>query len=574
MFPEVCQNKCSWGEYYHAVAKAGKNRAAYLPAAYWYDLYVVSFPLDAATPHINFLLADTYFDGQDFAHAALEYEKTAYNYNEHADAADAGYAALISHDKLLALTALQTPPVSAAEVVNLKTIKLNGAIRFCNTFQTHKHILPVLTKTADELFEIKNYSLAIEFATRITDNTENTNKDLTRSAWVVRANSHYEIKEFTAAELAYIEALKLTAPKSKQYTELSEGLAASIYKQGEQERDNNQLDVAAALFLRVGSIVPQSAIRATAEYDAATMYIKMGNWNQAVPVLENFRKTFPNHPEYARSISEKLAYTYTESGQFHKAATELGILIAAETDPAKKQQLSWQSAELYEKSGNTKKAAETYITYINNYPQPFVRYIEAHFIVSEYYRKASQLSDWGNWLTKTVENERKGGNDRNERTHYIAASALIHITKPVIKQYEQATLSMPIDKSLSKKTALLEQALSAYKEIISYQIAEYTTESTYRVGELYNHLAKSIMSSQRPGELSEEELEQYGILLEEQSFPFEEKAIEIHSGNAARTKDGLYDQWIKKSIDLLAALQPVRYQKPERTQIYALPEAQ
>ena len=96
------------------------------------------------------------------------------------------------------------------------------------------------------------------------------------------------------------------------------------------------------------------------------------------------------------------------------------------------------------------------------------------------------------------------------------------------------------------------------------------------------------MSSQRPGELSEEELEQYsillqlseeeleqyGILLEEQSFPFEEKAIEIHSGNAARTKDGLYDQWIKKSIDLLAALQPVRYQKPERTQVYALPDAQ
>ncbi len=35
--------------------------------------------------------------------------------------------------------------------------------------------------------------------------------------------------------------------------------------------------------------------------------------------INNCRKTFPNHPEYGRSISEKLAYTYTESGQFQKA---------------------------------------------------------------------------------------------------------------------------------------------------------------------------------------------------------------------------------------------------------------
>jgi tetratricopeptide (TPR) repeat protein len=320
--------------------------------------------------------------------------------------------------------------------------------------------------------------------------------------------------------------------------------------------------------------VPQSAIRATAEFDAATMYIKMSSWDKAVPVLENFRKTFPNHPEYARSISEKLAYSYAESGQYQKAADEIGILIATEIDPGKKQQLTWQAAEMYEKAGNKKKAIDMYIAYINNFPQPFERYIEAHFIVSEYFRSTHELEKWGTWLSRTVTDEHNGGDSRTERTHYIAASALIHITKPVIKQYEQATLTMPIDKSLARKTALLEKALNAYKEIMSYQIAEFTTESTYRVGELYNQLAKSIMDSQRPADLSAEELEQYEILLEEQSFPFEEKAIEIHTTNAARTKDGLYDQWVKKSIELLALLQPARYQKAEKSQAYALPEAQ
>ena len=568
-------------KYYHSIAKTSKKIEIFLQAAYWYGLYVESFPADTDTPHINFLLADAYYDGQDFTHAVQEYEKTAYNYPDHADAADAGYAALIGYDKLLSAAALAAasaqsslPQTSETNLVTLKTNKLNSAVQFCNKFPTHKYILPVLTKTAEDLYETKNYALAIQLATRVTDNTENTDKDLSRAAWVVRANSHYELKEFTSAELAYIEALTLTQKKTKQYADLSEGLAASIYKQGEQERDNNQFDMAAALFLRVGTTVPASTIRATAEYDAATMYIKMGNWNQAVPVLENFRKTFPNHPEYGRSISEKLAYSYTESGQFQKAATEISLLIISETDVTKKQQLNWQAAGMYEKAGNKQKANEMYIAYINNYPQPFVRYIEAHFLVSEYFRNTNQPEQWGKWLTKTVESEHTGGENRTERTHYIAASALIHITKPVIKQYEQATLTMPIDKSLAKKTALLEKALNAYKEIMSYQIAEFTTESTYRVGELYNQLGKSIMVSQRPGDLSAEELEQYDILLEEQAFPFEEKAIEIHTSNAARTKDGLYDQWVKQSIELLAALQPARYQKPEKTQIYALPEIQ
>ena len=46
------------------------------------------------------------------------------------------------------------------------------------------------------------------------------------------------------------------------------------------------------------------------------------------------------------------------------------------------------------------------------------------------------------------------------------------------------------------------------------------------------------MSSQRQKNLSKDELEQYDVLLEEQAFPFEEKAIKLHEVNAARARDG------------------------------------
>jgi len=59
-------------------------------------------------------------------------------------------------------------------------------------------------------------------------------------------------------------------------------------------------------------------------------------------------------------------------------------------------------------------------------------------------------------------------------------------------------------------------------------------------------------------------LEQYNVLLEEQAYPFEEKAIEIHEINTRRVNKGIYDQWVKNSFAALSKLRPVRYAKNEK----------
>jgi hypothetical protein len=72
------------------------------------------------------------------------------------------------------------------------------------------------------------------------------------------------------------------------------------------------------------------------------------------------------------------------------------------------------------------------------------------------------------------------------------------------------------------------------------------------------------MTSERPGGLSGVELEQYEVLLEEQAYPFEEKAIEFHKLNAQRVKSGVYDQWVDDSFKKLAVLEPARFGKKEK----------
>ena len=64
--------------------------------------------------------------------------------------------------------------------------------------------------------------------------------------------------------------------------------------------------------------------------------------------------------------------------------------------------------------------------------------------------------------------------------------------------------------------------------------------------------------------LSLDENEMYEILLEEQSFPFEEKAIEVYEANTGRVLNGVWDQWVVLSYEQLAILMPARYAKYEK----------
>jgi tetratricopeptide (TPR) repeat protein len=142
--------------------------------------------------------------------------------------------------------------------------------------------------------------------------------------------------------------------------------------------------------------------------------------------------------------------------------------------------------------------------------------------------------------------------------------AALAMAEPVRASYAQVQLVEPLQKQLKLKKTKLEETLKAYTVAADYGVAEVVTASTYQIGALYQDFGKALIGSQRPKKLSKIELEQYNVLLEEQAFPFEEKAIELHEVNAKRSADGLYDEWVKKSFAALRELRPGRWGKTER----------
>jgi tetratricopeptide (TPR) repeat protein len=131
----------------------------------------------------------------------------------------------------------------------------------------------------------------------------------------------------------------------------------------------------------------------------------------------------------------------------------------------------------------------------------------------------------------------------------------------------------PLARQLKLKKAKMQDLLNAYAQASEYGDAEVTTAATYQTAAVYQDFGRAMLGSQRPKKLGKAELEQYNVMLEEQAFPFEEKAIELHEINARRAADGLWNEWVRKSYQSLATLRPVRYGKTERASTVALPGA-
>ena len=152
------------------------------------------------------------------------------------------------------------------------------------------------------------------------------------------------------------------------------------------------------------------------------------------------------------------------------------------------------------------------------------------------------------------------------RTRYLAAKATLELAEPVRRRFEVVKLSQPLADSLKLKKSLMEDVIAAYTGAADYGVAEVTTAATFRLGQVYQQFSADLMSSDRPTELDADALEQYEILLEEQAFPFEEKAIDLYMANADRAPNGVYDEWVQKSFEQLAKLMPARYAKKERSE--------
>lgn len=544
--------------HYHSIAQQNKAASDYRNAIVWYRAYLKYFPRNLKAAEMNLRLADALFESGDYTAAAREYERVAYDYGKHNKAADAGYAALNAHEKILQAKG------GDGHWDNTAT---QSALSFSRIFPQDPRAPAVLARAADELYKGGQYLHAVKAAESIMSRYPSGQREHRRTALMVLANTQFEQEKFEVAELFYIELQGLLDKGDPLKKDVEERIAACIYKQAEDFRNKGAMRSAVEQFQRLISAAPNSSVRPIAEFDIATTYIQINEWEAALKHLEAFKKRFPSH-SLIKEVNEKIAIGYLSLEKPLEAASALEG-ITADMSPEAQREALWQIAELYEKAGDLDKAAIAYMRYADTFRTPLEPAVEALYKAAQIYRKQGRESSYFVQMEKINQLDRSGGSARTDRTRYLAALGTFELAEPHFQRYADVKLVEPIRKNMELKNAFMKRALEAYNKAAESGVAEFTTGATYRIADMYADFSRKLMESERPTELTEEELEQYELMLEEQAFPFEEKAIALHETNIKQLHGGFYNDWIKKSITALAKLMPARYSRMERHDVAA-----
>jgi len=567
-YPEVLgylkTNLFDLAKHYHSLyqdKKFVKDKSQnFSEASRWYREFLTSFPKDEQSPAINYQLADLLLENKDFNLAAIEYERTAYDYPVNEKSSKAAYAAVYAYREHL-------KGVAEIQKFAVKRDIIRSSIRLVDTFPDHEKATVVLGAAVDDLFAMQDYEEAIKNGQRLLSEYPNAEPTIKRGAWLVVAHSSFELENFADAETAYSQVLALTAKDDKSREGLVDNLAASIYKQGEQAKAQEEYKTAVHHFLRIASVAPMSKIRPAAEYDAAAVLIKIMDLEQAATVLLAFRSNYPGH-ELQHDVTKKIAFVYKELERYTLAGKEFERVAAESKDEELIREAMLTAAEMYEKAEDTDNSLRVYQAFVVKFPKPLEFALETYYKIAMLYKSREDLTNYRKTLQHIITSDASAGEERTDRTKYLAAQASLVIIEPRFDDFIALKLVKPLEKTLQAKQKAMKALVADYSKLVDYQVADVTAASTYYIAEIYYNFSRSLMESERPEGLSALELEEFNLALEDQAFPFEEKAIGVHEKNVELLTIGVYSAWVDRSIEKLAKLMPARYAKYEERLAY------
>lgn len=533
---------------------AGDDRTRlFASAADAYRRRLEWFPDDAKAADIDLLYADALLDGGDTASAARQYLHIAFELPPHPKSGEAALAAV------QAFQAIADHADAAARPAALRNA-IAAAVKFADAFPRHAQWASVASAAATNEVALGEWDAAIALAKRALDSSKPIPSEMRTRMLGIVADGHFAASRYADAERAYAAVLVALGAADPQRQPATERLAASIYKQAEAARAGGDLRTAAQGFRRVARIAPTASICATADYDAAAALMSLQDWSAAREQLEAFRTRYPGHA-LSIDVDKKLAVADQNDHLPSQAAEVYARIARAPTEPiAERTNASLLSARLYDEAGETVRARNAYRTHLADFaPSPELR-AELTQRLAELARSDGDAVALRGYLDQIVAIDAAAG---TPRTRTLAARATLEIGRMQAESARQVALRQPLAKTLSQRKSATDAAIATLIKAADYHFAEVTPAASYEVGRLYTDLASALVHSERPRALKGDALEQYQLLLEEQSDPFEEKAIAAHEANLARLRENVWNEAIRGSADQLSALVPGRYGKRE-----------
>ncbi len=536
---------------YHKEYQARNNIDAYNNARTWYENYLKHYRSAAHKDKLHYLYASLLLLKKEVYAALTQYELAAYNSN------------IILHKDAAYETISLSSKLHKTEKNNkLQSAALNKLIKYSmlysQQYPNDKNTLSIIAKACEAAYRSNRLDDVIKLSEFVNNDIASP---LTSHINTIRAHSFFKLKQYKEAEDVYLIALEQNKLNSKSKNQLINSLAMSVYYQGKSSSEENEVNNAIKHYKRIIEVAPSSSIAATGLYDAVALTMQNELWAKSIIYIKQFQSLYPTH-RYSHEITKKLSVAYLNSKQDIKAARELEKVSRLGRDEEFKMAALWKAGELYETRNDFISAIRSYEQYARNFPRPFPQHMEAMHKLLALHATQNNEKQGNTWRNKIIRVDRKTpASLKTDRTKLIASTASLDLAKNSHIQFSNSKLVLPLKRNLRRKKTAMQTAVKLYGRASAYGVAETATEATYSIAEIYRNFSIALLESERPKHLKGEELAQYQVLLEDQAFPFEEKAVEFYETNLSHVKDGIYDEWLQKSHAQLKIIFPVRYNR-------------
>lgn len=439
---------------------------------------------------------------------------------------------------------------------------IGEARRFVEAFPWHPRINGVRQVLGNRLYEAGQHTEARRVALALVN--ADATPDQHRAGWVLLGHIRMQAEAYADAANAWAEVRQLTPAGEEREAEYRQRHALALYQSGEQMAAQDQPQEARERFRQAYEAAPGTDVAASARFDEAGLVLAMEEWDQAIRLLEGFRKRFPEH-ELAARAAERIVHAHREAGRPGAAADAMLATMPQDLEGKKRWRYQLRAARYYREAGRLPDAVTLYQRYLAEGAQ----HLGGHTFQQERRRELAVMHEELGREQALAEAHRaivqaEPGTGETARSARLASQSALWLGRQAAQGFERVELSAPLEQSLARKREALKEALEWFRKAERFGIAETATESTYRMAELYRQLARDVLDSERPDGLTDLQANQYDMLLEEEAYPFEEKAIELHQRNQKRIPEGHWTGWVSRSLESLAALFPARYKRDLR----------
>jgi len=540
---------------YHKNYLQTRKSSDYSNAARWYENYLKHYSSYSKKDNIHYLYASLLSENKNYTGALKYYELAAYD-SDIIINKNSAYEAILLVSKLLD---------SGENTLSWRNKLIHFSTLYGQQYPNDKQTANIIAHASEMAYKNNMFRETILLTELTTNSISHT---MAIKINTIRAHSYFHLKQYADAENIYSSILRDYDLVKKNDSSIVGNLALAIYSQGKSAHEKNEVNTAIQHYVRIAQVAPTSPIAATGMYDAISLAMKKNLWDKSIKHIKEFQRLFPHHKK-SYDVAKSLTVAYLNSKQDIAAAKELEKLADNQQDKEYRLAALWKAGELYESNKDYPSAIRSFEKYAKNFRRPFPQYMESMFKLVTLYTLNNNPTKINLWQNTIIQEDKKSSHSLGtDRTRFIASSAALYLARNSHINFTKIKLILPLKKSLGKKKIAMQRAVNLYGKASSYNVAETATEATHSIADIYNEFSIALLKSERPKNLNDDELEQYQILLEDQAFPFEEKAIEFYEVNLTYVKNDIYDQWIKKSHSQLKKLFPARYQRDSKLDGY------